>query len=430
MSTLKAKIRESLKKIPLGHACYKALAWAYHNRFFYLNPYLEQYVDQRLKAYDYNDLYGDLVKTHHKECEHYAHLAAPQEVQALLEQRGFNAAFKEKFKTRKPFVLFAGNDEHQDKSGFIQDLEKLCEKLTLFTKADGSYGTFHYGYQNGTNRFYHICEANSYANTTRILEILDAAPTHAKPDLLIIQGWGWNYTPRDLLQIKHRYKDLKILNLQMDDRFDWHLNKPIGTHAILPFIDCALSTAPERVRWILQEGTPAFYMPLASSLEFYHPLEGVERIYDIGFVGANVGVRGEIIKALEQEGFRVRAYGYGFGGRLPLEETNLFFNQCELVLGCGSVGVGDFVNMKLRDFDAPMSGAAYITTHNKDLELLFRPDSVIFYQDIKDLIQKAHHYLTHKEELVKIRENAFKEASQKHTYEKRLKEVFKELGCA
>ncbi|BCZ18293.1 hypothetical protein NHP190003_15750 [Helicobacter sp. NHP19-003] len=358
-------------------------------------------------------------------------ITPPTEVQALLEQRGFNAAFKEKFKTRKPFVLFAGNDEHQDKSGFIQDLEKLCEKLYLFTKADGSYGSFHYGYQNGTYRFYHTCEANSYANTTKILEILDAAPANAKPDLLIIQGWGWNYTPRDLLKLKHRHPDLKILNLQMDDRFDWHLHKPIGTHAILPYIDCALSTAPERIGWILKEGTPAFYMPLASSLDFYHPLEGVERIYDIGFVGgANVSIREEIIKALVQEGFNVKAHGYGFGGRLPLEETNLFFNQCELVLGVGLVGVGDLVNMKLRDFDAPMSGAAYITSYNKDLEPLFSPASVIFYKDTKDLIQKARYYLAHKEELVKIRENAFKEASQKHTYQQRLKEIFEKLGCA
>ncbi len=253
---------------------------------------------------------------------------------------------------------------------------------------------------------------------------MDYAPANAKPDILIIQGWGWNYTPKDLLTIKHRYRDLKIINLQMDDRFCYGLNTSLGTHVILPFIDLALTTAPECVEWILKEGTPAFYMPLASSLDFYYPLEEVERVYDIGFVGSSQGVRGELIQALEKAKFKVKAYGYGFGGRLPLEQTNEFFNQCELVLGCGNVESLNFINMKLRDFDAPMSGAAYITTYNKDLEALFERDSMIFYRSIPQLVQQVRYYLDHKEELQKIRDKAFKEASSKHTYEKRFRDVF------
>ncbi|WP_240332431.1 glycosyltransferase family protein [Helicobacter suis] len=122
----------------------------------------------------------------------------------------------------------------------------------------------------------------------------------------------------------------------------------------------------------------------------------------------------------------------GGGGRLPLEQTNLFFNQCELVLGCGGTGAGggEFgrINMKLRDFDAPMSGAAYITTYHKDLADLFSRESMIFYDSTRDLIIKAHYYLKHKEILQNVRKNAFLEASSKHTYEQRFKEVFKKLG--
>ncbi len=232
--------------------------------------------------------------------------------QELLEKRGFNQVFRDKFKDRKPIVLFAGNDAEQDKSGFIQDLSKVCEEVYLFYQDDGSYGTAHYGFNMG--RLLNCKEANSFINTTKICEIIDNAPANAKPDLLMIQGWGWNYSPRDLLLIKHRYKDLKILNLQMDDAAGYGLDSPLGTHAILPFIDLALTTAPEKVEWILKEGTPAFYFPLASSLDFYHPLENVERIYDIGFVGLNYGGRGEMIKALEKENFKVKAYGHGWGG--------------------------------------------------------------------------------------------------------------------
>ncbi|WP_121020457.1 glycosyltransferase family protein [Helicobacter vulpis] len=428
LNQFKAKIRELSEKNPLTHKFYRACVRAYQRRFSVLDSYLDQYLEQRL--------YGSNTT---EESAFYAHFPIPplppysswQEVdydhytQILLEKKGFNQAFKDKFKGRKPVVLFAGNDEHQDKSGFIQDLQKVCEKLYLFHKDDGSYGTAHYGYTNGRNRFSFYQEANSYVNTAIICDIIDRA--RVKPDLLIIQAWGWNYTPRDLLKIKHRYKDLKILNLQMDDRACYNLNRSLGTHAILPFIDLALSTAPERVEWILKEGTPAFYMPLASSLDFYHPLEGVEKIYDIGFVGANQGIRGQIIQALERENFKVKAYGYGFGGRLPLEQTNAFFNQCELVLGCGNIGSLDFINMKLRDFDAPMSGAAYITTYNPDLQALFDKDCMIFYKDIAELISKARYYLEHKEALQAIREKAFFKASSQHTYEQRFLEIFERI---
>ncbi|WP_231283030.1 glycosyltransferase [Helicobacter cetorum] len=343
-----------------------------------------------------------------------------------MKLRGFDEKFRAKFKDRKPVVLFAGNDEHQDKSGFIQDLEKVCKKLYLFYKDDGSYGTSHYGFANGRIHLYK--EANSYVNTTKILEILENA--NPKVDFLIIQGWGWNYTPRDLLGIKHAHKDLKILNLQMDDRHTYDFNNHLGTHAILPFIDVALSTAPERIEHINKEGTPAFYFPLASSTEFYYPLENVKKKYDIGFVGGNYGIRAELIQALKDAGLNVKAYGNGFGGRIALEETNQFFNECEIVLGVGGIGnsLADWVNMKLRDFDAPMSGGAYLTTYNPDLEKLFSKDSMIFYKDKEDLISKAKYYLEHKNELEQIRKQAFKEASTKHTYEKRLKDMFLKLG--
>ncbi|WP_233704355.1 CgeB family protein [Helicobacter cynogastricus] len=198
-----------------------------------------------------------------------------------MKQKGFNDAFKARFKDRKPFVLFAGNDEHQDKSGFIQDLEKVCEKLYLFYQDDGVYGTSHLGYR--TQRTYLYREANSWRNTTKICEIMDSAPANAKPDFLIIQGWGWNYSPKDLLVIKKRYPELKILNLQMDDRLTYYFNDHAGTHAILPFLGPSLTTAPERIEWILKEGTPCFYFPLASSVDFFHPLDNPARQYDIGF---------------------------------------------------------------------------------------------------------------------------------------------------
>ncbi|WP_346265305.1 hypothetical protein [Helicobacter suis] len=38
-----------------------------------------------------------------------------------------------------------------------------------------------------------------------------------------------------------------------------------------------------------------------------------------------------MIKALEKENFKVKAYEHGFGGRLPLERTNLFFKSAKVL---------------------------------------------------------------------------------------------------
>jgi hypothetical protein len=342
------------------------------------------------------------------------------ELEELLAQKGFDDNWSQQFRNRKPIIFFAGNDEYQDRSGFIQELEKVCEKVHLFYKEDGSYGTYHYGSSN--------YKLNSQKNKQVILKIL--ADMDVIPDILMFQAWGWNFTSYDLKEVKKRYPTIKIINICMDDRHSYWLygNKKLGSAGLFPNIDLVLSTSSETVAWCLKENIPALFFPLGSSLDFFYPMN-IEKKYDVGFVGAKYGIREEIVNAMLKSGINVKAYGNGWeSGKLPLEDTNRFFNECEIILGVGTIsGCKNFYNMKLRDFDALMSGGAYITHNNIDLKKLFK-DSVILCNTIDEFVQKVSYYLSNKDALNKLKKESFELVKNNYTYENNFIKVFKLLG--
>jgi len=340
----------------------------------------------------------------------------------LLEFKGFTKEWREKFAQKKPIIFFAGNDEYQDKSGFIQELEKVCDKVYLFYKEDGSYGTYHFGSSN--------YKLNSANNKKIIFKTLANCNKDDLPDILLLQAWGWNMTNEDIMEIKTKYPQLKIVNICMDDRHSYWLygSKKLGSAGLFPSIDLVLSTSSETVEWCLKEDTPAVFFPLGSSLDFFYPIE-LEKKYDVGFVGTKYGLREEIVNAMIKNGINVKAYGNGWeNGKLPLNETNKFFNECELILGIGTIaGCKNFYNMKLRDFDALMSGGAYITHNNPDLKMLFE-DTIILCDSLEEFIEKTKYYLEHKEALSEMKEKGFKLVRENYTYQQNFLRVFETLG--
>lgn len=344
-------------------------------------------------------------------------------LEELLENRGFNKKWKATFDKRKPIVYFVGNDEYQDKSGFVQELEKVCKHVILFYQEDGSYGTYHYG----SSQF----KINSSKNEFVIMKKLKECEEQGiLPDLLMLQAWGWNFTSETLKNIKDSYPSIKIINICMDDRHSYWLfgNKKLGTYGILDQVDLVLSTSSETVNWCLKENTPALFFPLGSSLDFFHPMNTTKK-YEVGFVGAKYGIREKIVNAMIENGIKVETYGKGWeNGKLPLSDTNKFFNECEIILGVGTIsGCKYFYNMKLRDFDALMSGGAYLTHNNMDLKSLFG-DAVILCDTVDDFVSNAKFYLKNKEKLKLIREEGFKIVKNEYTYEKSFLRVFKSIG--
>jgi len=339
-------------------------------------------------------------------------------LEELLILKGFDGNWSNKFVDRKPRIFYLGTDEFQDKSGFLQALEKFSI-LTYFTREDGGYGQ----YKNGTN----VIKCNS----KRLFNLFSQAEENQNtPDILLMQTSAWRIGLDTLIKLKNKYKEIKIINISMDDRHSFNLygNPQNGVYGLLPALDLALTAAPEAVNWYLKENVPSLFFPEASSLEFFFPLN-IEKKYDVGFVGANYGIRTKIVESLKNNGINVKCYGNGWeNGRLPLDDTNKFFNECRIILGVGTIGFcEDFYALKLRDFDATLSGSCYITHRNKDLELLFDENEIVLCQSNDEYVTKIQFLLKNNEVLEDRAKRSYIRARDFHTYEIRFKSLFKAI---
>ncbi|SMC09502.1 CgeB family protein [Nitratiruptor tergarcus] len=322
--------------------------------------------------------------------------------------------------TKRPNIFYLGTDELQDKSGFLQAL-KVYSDLTYFTKKDGSYGSYSFGVLNR--------KKNIQANRKRLFELLLNMET--APDILLMQTWEWRIGLETLKEVRKRYPSMKIVNIAMDDRHSYWLygNRKRGSAGLIPALDCVFTTSSEAVKWYRTEGCQAYFYPLASDEEIFKPLN-VEKIYDVGFVGAKYGIRESIVQRLIDKGIKVKVYGNGWpSGRLPIEDTNLFYNQCKIVLGVSTIlGCSNFTSMKLRDFDVPMSGSVYVTNYNEDTARIFIEDKeIVYYKNIDECVEKVENLLHNEKKLEEIRCAAFEKA-RKNTYKIRVKDLLNKLG--
>jgi hypothetical protein len=319
-------------------------------------------------------------------------------------------------------IFYVGGDELQDKSGFLNSLSEVVNDVNYFTKFNSEYGAYSFGIFNR--------KRNIKYNQKRLIELLRQLDN--KPDILLMQMWEWRIGAETLKKIKDIYPNIKIINIGMDDRHSFWLYgfKKFGTAGLIPYIDLALTTSSECVEWYMSEGVPALFYPLASSNEIFYPM-GIEKKYDVGFLGAKYGIRKKIIEKLKNRGINVKAYGTGWEeGRLPIDKTNLFYNQCKIVLGVGTIlGTSDFIAMKLRDFDVPMSGSVYITNYNPDLRKIYKEnEEIIFYKNIDECIDKIEKLLEQPKKMEKIRSKTHRVSLNKNTYKARLKEILKKMG--
>lgn len=322
----------------------------------------------------------------------------------------------------RPKILFIGTDERQDKSGFFQALCEACSYVIPFTTFEGEWGQ----YKTGT-------PCRQERNYERLSDILSSCDTEI--DCLLMQAWGASFYAEDINALKEQY-GFKVINIDLDSRLVFKKTPYIGRQnpgilGLARCVDLVLVSTREVVDWYRKEGIAAIYFPLASSSKFYYPIEGVERIYDVGFIGSNYGLRSDEVRYFQKHGIVVEARGPGWPrGPIAFEENNFFFNQCKIVLGMGNISYcKNFYNPKLRDYDAPMSGSVYITNRTSELEFDFVENKEIILFDIWDeAVDKIKELLSNPERMNRIREAAYTAAKERHSYEDRFKNLFEMLS--
>ncbi len=114
-----------------------------------------------------------------------------------------------------------------------------------------------------------------------------------------------------------------------------------------------------------------------------------------------------------------------------LNET---FARYEVVLNFSNVwadgrpGSRLIPHVRLRDFEAPMCRACYLTGYSDEILEFYEPGKEIdVYNHTEELIEKTEYYLAHPAQAEKLRAAGYERARRDHTWQRRFEQLFREM---
>jgi hypothetical protein len=153
-----------------------------------------------------------------------------------------------------------------------------------------------------------------------------------------------------------------------------------------------------------------FYMPYAVNTGIYRPLELIEEIYDLGFVGnVKLGERARRL-GLIQKHFRCFV-----GNNLFMEKANEAMNRCKIIFN-----TSDHREINMRVFEALATGKLLVTDRVDYLDELFKDGKhLVTYSDEEEMVEKISYYLKHENERREIARRGLEEVRRTHSYRHR-----------
>jgi len=278
-----------------------------------------------------------------------------------------------------------------------------------------------------------------------------------------------------------------IVNFYCNNVHQFHLVERISPHFDLCLVPERVAFPDyERV------GARIHHFPMAANPRLYRPID-VPRRYDVTFTGMRYADRSSALLALREHGVDAHAFGPGWkddgvaghpdataangGWPKPLAEAlklvrwtvqgrdpvrvvrdRLEWNRLrakhahalhgpvddeayvrlysESRISVGFVVVGDThrtkkpgYQVRLREFEAPMAGAFYLTGYFEELEEFYEIGrEIACYGSHDELIERCRWYLKHDDERERIRLAGLERARRDHTWEKRFEGFFAALA--
>ncbi|MEP6668720.1 MAG: glycosyltransferase [Chthoniobacter sp.] len=245
---------------------------------------------------------------------------------------------------------------------------------------------------------------------------------------------------------------------------NWFCNASYQLHLvsqIAPHYDWCL--VPERFR--LEDyralGAHPIYCQEAANPRVYQPSD-VPLEFDVAFAGQCYADRPDTVLWLREQGLDVRVWGarweyhvapptrnplrrwlpksHGLpadavGGVLDDRSLVELYSRARVNLGFATVGENQaaprLTQVRLRDFEVPMSGGFYLAEHSDELTDFFIPGVEIeTWRSRKELLEKCRHYLAHDEARRAIATAGRARALREHTWEHRFTAAFQTMGLA
>lgn len=324
-------------------------------------------------------------------------------------------------------IFWIGTSINQDYTGFIQSLESFGN-VEVFVNHLGGYGLWN---KNNEAKIYdkEVIDKNSEALRNQINSLLNIK----KPDVVIGQMWAGRISSEILGWV--RELGIPVINISMDDLLPqhWKYNGKtrLGSIGLGASLDMVLTTTSNCCNWYWYEKVNSLYFPLAANPNFFYNDANAKREIDILFIGNKYGIRERIINRVILEGFNIEVYGNGWpNGIADFNLSVELSKKSKIILGVGTIGhCDDLFTLKLRDFEAPLSGALYITSRNPDLvDLFIEGEEMDFYESEEELINKLKLYTNNDSKRLEIAKKGQNKIISKHTWDIRLADLFYKIG--
>ncbi len=244
---------------------------------------------------------------------------------------------------------------------------------------------------------------------------------------------------------------------------NWYCNASYQFHLVsdlAPAYDWSLVPELFRLQDYRDAGANPVYMQEAANPNVYKPVD-TPQLYDCTFCGMRYGDRPDFVQRLVDSGVPTHVWGPGWlehadkekglwrrltgrapgpdaarpvcGPALSDEDLVALYSKSRISLGFSSCGdtheTERILQVRLRDFEAPMSGAFYMVEAMDELTRFFEPGKeIVFYEDADDLAEKARWYLDHPAEREAIRKAGHARAQAEHTWHQRFRKVFADVG--
>ena len=272
----------------------------------------------------------------------------------------------------------------------------------------------------------HLC--NGLASDARVTRL--PAPFKAEPGFAPTRPVAGLWPPNDppdlfIGSVEMLFPDLHLLPCPTAVWFDYF---PQDTEHLsaLPLFDLVFVSSNEGVERLKSLGFPnLFWLPhgFDSTLNYD---QNLERVYDVGFVGATHlkthEKRRVLLKALLAR-YRVNDYTKPVFGK----EMYRVYNQCKIVVNLSNLG-----GFSMRNFEAMACGALLLTdTEWGGMDDLFQDGRhLVKFSTAADLFTKIDHYLAHPSEREAIARAGHAETIAKHSYRHRAQEMLRQVAAS
>lgn len=124
------------------------------------------------------------------------------------------------------------------------------------------------------------------------------------------------------------------------------------------------------------------------------------------------------------------------GGTLSDGEMIQMYSRAKINLGFSTCGdthktKNRIVQVRLRDFEVPMSGGFYMVEYMDELKEFFEiGKEIVCYTNAADMAEKIKYYLQHADEREAIRRAGHARCLRDHTWHKRFQMAFREMGLS